>query len=293
MPTVDLNLWLEGLKLFIFSIVEALTEWLPVSSTGHLLLLEHFWPLKLRPEFVSLYTVLIQLAAIMAVVCLYFSTLWPFARPSRLPLEERVGSLPIAKSKLLLWCKIFVASLPAAVVGLLFDDWIEAHFYRPEVVVLFLALVALLFLLVEHFLQGKSPRVQKLEQLSFQTAFLIGLAQMLAAVFPGSSRSGTTILMALLLSCSRPLAAEFTFLLGIPAMAGASLLKLLKLGVSLTAVEWGLMLASCLLVFCLSLFVIRRLLSYLKSNSFRPFAYYRLALAALVFALLVLPPFFA
>lgn len=305
----------EIIKLVVYGIVEGITEWLPISSTGHLILLEDFLPLGLSSDFLAVFRVVIQLAAILAVVLYFWPRLWPLksmasimsygprAKQSiqrgyapgqsghrrRLPAQYlRLGpQLALDQEILLLWAKIIVACLPAALVGFFLDEFFEKYFYNPLSVALALILVALAFLWVENRQAGKRPRLTRTSQISWQTALLIGCFQMLAGVFPGVSRSGACIIGGLLLGLSRPVASEFSFYLAIPVMAGASLLKLLRLSVAVTSVElWALALA-CLVAFITSLLTIKFFLAYVRSHSFRGFAYYRIALGLLIILLLL------
>ena len=258
----------------IYGIVEGITEWLPISSTGHMILLEEFLKMDVSEGFWNLFLVVVQLGAILAVVLLYWRKLWPFFRKD--------GKVKISTSKFLLWCKIVLACVPAAVVGLLFDDKINELFYNYTTVAIMLILFGVLFLVVETKNNSARPTVTKVSQLSFQTAFLIGLFQLIAAVFPGTSRSGATIVGALMLGVSRTVAAEFTFFLAIPVMFGASLLKLIKFEEGFTATEGGLLVVGMLVAFLVSVAVIKFLMQYIKGHDFKVFGYYRIVLGVLV-----------
>ncbi len=258
----------------IYGIVEGITEWLPISSTGHMILLEEFLKMDVSEGFWNLFLVVVQLGAILAVVLLYWRKLWPFFRKD--------GKVKISTSKFLLWCKIVLACVPAAVVGLLFDDKINELFYNYTTVAIMLILFGVLFLVVETKNKSARPTVTKVSQLSFQTAFLIGLFQLIAAVFPGTSRSGATIVGALMLGVSRTVAAEFTFFLAIPVMFGASLLKLIKFEEGFTATEGGLLVVGMLVAFLVSVAVIKFLMQYIKGHDFKVFGYYRIVLGVLV-----------
>ena len=258
----------------IYGIVEGITEWLPISSTGHMILLEEFLKMDVSEGFWNLFLVVVQLGAILAVVLLYWRKLWPFFRKD--------GKVKISTSKFLLWCKIVLACVPAAVVGLLFDDKINELFYNYTTVAIMLILFGVLFLVVETKNKSARPTVTKVSQLSFQTAFLIGLFQLIAAVFPGTSRSGATIVGALMLGVSRTVAAEFTFFLAIPVMFGASLLKVIKFEEGFTATEGGLLVVGMLVAFLVSVAVIKFLMQYIKGHDFKVFGYYRIVLGVLV-----------
>lgn len=272
---------IEFLKAVFFGIVEGITEWLPISSTGHLILVQEFVAFKnANADFVSMFNVLIQLGAILAVVVLYFERLNPFqtgktAREIQLTWQ--------------LWAKVVLACLPAVVLGLLLDDWLDEHLYNFVVVAMMLIVYGLAFLYVEKERSQKTPQVSDLRRMSYRTAFYIGLFQVLALI-PGTSRSGATIIGGMLLGTSRQVATEFTFFLGIPIMFGASLLKLVKLlvkGVAVTGGQWFLLLVAMLTAFGVSLVVIRLLTGYVKKNDFTLFGKYRigLGLVLLVYAL--------
>ena len=249
----------ELLKAILFGIVEGITEWLPVSSTGHMIILDEFIRLDCRPEFLEMFLVVIQLGAILAVVILFWNKIFPF--------QFRDKSKPVIEmDKIMLWLKIVVACIPAAIVGVLFDDVLDALFYHAMPVALALIVFGVAFIVVERRNKGKKARVKTLDDITFQTAFLIGVFQLIAAVFPGTSRSGATIVGALLIGVSRSVAAEFTFFLAIPVMFGASLLKLVKFGLSFTAMEAGILIIGMLVSFFVSVFVIRFLMDYIKKH---------------------------
>lgn len=262
----------EILKAVVLGIVQGITEWLPVSSTGHLILVEEFIRFQLSDTFRSTFMVVIQLGSILAVVVLYFSKLNPFD-PGKTRVERR--------QTLSLWLKILVASVPAAIVGLLFDDAIDALFYNPVTVSLMLILYGVVFIVLEN--RKARPRVTDFEDLSFPLALAIGVFQMLALI-PGTSRSGATIVGAVLLGCSRTVAAEFSFFLALPVMLGASALKLLKAGMGFTGLEWTTLGVGSLVAFIVSLFAIRFLMGYIKRHDFKAFGYYRIVLGVLVLA---------
>lgn len=269
---------IELLKAILFGIVEGITEWLPVSSTGHMIILDEFIRLDCTPEFLEMFLVVIQLGAIMAVVVLFWDKIFPF--------QFRDRSKPVIEmDKIMLWLKIVVACIPAAIVGLLFDDVFETLFYHAIPVALALIVFGVAFIVVERGNKGRKPKIRKLKDITFQTAFLIGVFQLIAAVFPGTSRSGATIVGALLIGVSRSVAAEFTFFLAIPVMFGASLLKLVKFGLSFTILEAGVLIIGMLVSFLVSIFVIKFLMDYIKRHDFQVFGWYRIVLGAIVIIL--------
>lgn len=263
----------EILKAVLFGIVEGITEWLPISSTGHMILLDEFVRLEMSPAFVSMFLVVIQLGAIMAVVLLYFDKLWPFERGLRL----RPG-------KPALWAKIMTACLPAAVVGLLLDDWIDEHFYNPWTVAVMLIVFGVGFILIENYNKKQQPKTVSLDAVSYRDAFLVGLFQLIAAVFPGTSRSGSTILGSIALGWSREVAAEFTFFLAVPVMFGASLLKVAKHGLVFGGDELAVLAVGLLVSFAVSIVVIKLLMAYIKKHDFKIFGWYRIVLGVVVIA---------
>ena len=266
---------LEILKAILFGIVEGITEWLPISSTGHMILLNELVPLGVSDEFYSMFEVVIQLGAIMAVVVLFWQKIWPFQWKDR--------TKPVIKKDIfLMWFQIVAACIPAAVVGLLFDDVLEKYLYNYVVVALALIVFGVAFIVVENRNRGMRPAVTSLRQMTYKTALIIGLFQLIAAVFPGTSRSGATIVGALMIGVSRTVAAEFTFFLAIPVMLGASLLKLVKYGFAFTGQEVWILLTGMLVAFVVSLFVLKFLMDYIKKHDFKVFGYYRIALGALV-----------
>ena len=268
----------ELLKAILFGIVEGITEWLPVSSTGHMIILDELIKLNCTPEFLEMFLVVIQLGAILAVVILFWNKIFPFQfRDKEKPVIEM--------DKIVLWLKIIVACIPAAIVGILFDDVFEALFYHASSVALALIAFGVAFIVVERRNKGKSAKVRKLDDITFQTAFIIGIFQLIAAIFPGTSRSGATIVGALLIGVSRSVAAEFTFFLAIPVMFGASLLKLVKFGLSFTTLEAGVLIIGMLVSFFVSIFVIKFLMDYIKKHDFQVFGWYRIVLGILVLAL--------
>ncbi len=268
----------ELLKAILFGIVEGITEWLPVSSTGPMIILDELIQLDCTPEFLEMFLVVIQLGAILAVVILFWNKIFPFqVRDKEKPVIEM--------DKIVLWLKIIVACIPAAIVGILFDDVFEALFYHASSVALALIAFGVAFIVVERRNKGKSAKVRKLDDITFQTAFIIGIFQLIAAIFPGTSRSGATIVGALLIGVSRSVAAEFTFFLAIPVMFGASLLKLVKFGLSFTTLEAGVLIIGMLVSFFVSIFVIKFLMDYIKKHDFQVFGWYRIVLGILVLAL--------
>ena len=267
---------LELLKAVLFGIVEGVTEWLPISSTGHMILLDKFIHLGVSAEFYKLFEVVIQLGAILAVIILYFEKIWP--------LKNKNGSLTLDRATLNLWGKIIVACFPAAIIGILFDDWMEDNFFTPQVVSLALIAYGFLFVIIEKYDLG-SKSVQRVEDISYRKAFEVGVFQLFSLV-PGTSRSGSTIIGGLLIGLERSVAAEFTFYLAIPVMIGASLLKLIKhimrVGFVFDSNELLLLAVGCIVAFIVSIIVIRFLMSYIKKHNFIPFGYYRIVLGILV-----------
>ena len=273
---------IEILKAIVFGIVEGITEWLPISSTGHLILLKQLMPLKVSESFWNMFEVVIQLGAILAVVLIFWHKIFPFRKErGRWHTDMRIINL---------WIKIIIACIPAAIIGLLFDDKINALFYNPTSVSIALIVFGVLFIVIENRNRRMRPRVTKLGQLTYQTAIIIGLFQVLAAVFPGTSRSGATIIGALLIGVSRTVAAEFTFFLAIPVMFGASLLKLVKFGFHFSGLEIGILVVGMVSAFIVSVIVIRFLMGYIKKHDFKVFGWYRIVLGIIVllyFGLLV------
>ena len=263
---------MEIIKAIIFGIIEGITEWLPISSTGHLILLNEFLKLDVSKEFYSMFEVVIQLGAIMAVVVLFWKKIFPFYKKN--------GELKISKNILSLWGKIIVACVPAAIIGILFDEVFEKLFYNPICVALALIVFGILFIVVEN--KEHTTKINSLEEITYNTALLIGIFQLIAAIFPGTSRSGATIVGALMIGVSRTVAAEFTFFLAIPVMFGASLLKLLKFSFNFTGVELMVLLFGMLFAFLTSIFVIKFLMNYIKKHDFKIFGYYRIILGIIV-----------
>ena len=274
---------LDVLKVIILGIVEGITEWLPVSSTGHLILVGDLLSPSMSDEFMEMFNVVIQLVAIMAVVVLYFHKLNPFS-----PKKTQ-------KQKMLtwqMWIKVLIASVPAAVIGLLFNDILDEIFYKPLPVAVMLIVYGILFIIVENRNAGRRATVRKISELTVPMLLWIGFFQMLALI-PGTSRSGATIIGALLIGISREVAAEFTFFLAIPVMFGASFLKLVKFGLHFTGSELGLLLLGCLVSFGLSIVAIKFLMGYIKKHDFKVFGYYRIVLGALIILVTIVQAFLA
>lgn len=274
---------LEIIKAIIYGIVEGITEWLPISSTGHLILVEQFIPFQGADEgFFDMFDVVIQLGAILAVVVLFWNQIWPFAL-TKVSRQGQTGFMSYFKKDIwILWFKILVSCLPAAVIGVLFDDVFTALFYNPVSVALALIIFGIAFIVIENWNKTRGPKVTKLSQITYQTALMIGVFQVMAAVFPGTSRSGATIVGALLIGVSRTVAAEYTFFLAIPVMFGASLLKVVKFGFAFTPMELALLFVGMIVSFVVSVFVLRFLMGYIKKHDFKVFGWYRIALGAVV-----------
>ncbi len=276
---------LEIIKAVVYGVVEGITEWLPISSTGHLILVEKFLPFQETSEnFFGMFDVVIQLGAILAVVLLFWKQIWPFA----LSQKERQGtglSSYLKKDIWTLWFKILVSTVPAAIIGALFDEKFEELFYNPPCIAIALIVFGVAFILIENQNRGKEYKVTHLSEITYQTAFMIGVFQVLAAIFPGTSRSGATIVGALLLGVCRTVAAEYTFFLAIPVMFGASLLKVMKFGFDFTSMELIVLLVGTAVSFVVSIFVLKFLLGYIKKHDFKVFGWYRIALGLLVLLL--------
>ena len=271
---------IEVIKAIVYGILEGITEWLPVSSTGHLILLKDIMPMKVSEDFWNMFLVVIQLGAILAVVVYFWRTIWPF--------NTKVKNKPFIRYDVMnLWIKIIVACIPAAVVGLLFDDWLEEHLQTSTVVAIMLILVGIAFIVVEN--RNKSikeePRVTSLRQLTYKDAIIIGLFQLIAAIFPGTSRSGSTIVGSLAIGISREVAAKFTFFLAIPVMFGASLLKIVKFEGEVAGSEIAMLVVGMVVAFLVSWFVIRMLMFYIRKHNFNVFGWYRIA-AGVIFLIL-------
>lgn len=266
--------FIELLKVIFLGIVEGITEWLPVSSTGHMILVDEFIKLDMSPEFMEMFFVVIQLGAIMAVVCLFWDKLFPF---------EFKNGFRVKMDTMNLWFKIAVACVPAAIIGLLFDDWLDEHFYNYQTVSLMLILYGVLFIIIENRNKNRRPVVTDLAQITYKFAFMIGIFQLLALI-PGTSRSGATIIGGILIGASRYVASEFTFFLAIPVMLGASLLKLLKFGFVFTSAEAIILGTGTLVAFFVSILAIKFLMGYIKKHDFKVFGWYRIILGILVLA---------
>lgn len=264
---------LDALKVIIFGIVEGITEWLPISSTGHLLLLNEFLTLSQGEDFFEMFEVVIQLGAILAVVVIYFHKLNPFS-PKKTQKQKMMT--------IQMWIKVIIGCLPAAVVGLLFNDLIDSVLYHWYVVAATLIIYGILFIVVENYQKGKEPEVTKISQLTVPMLLIIGVFQMLALI-PGTSRSGATIVGALLIGVSRSVATEFTFFLAIPVMFGASALKLINYGLNFTGMQVFLLILGMAVSFVVSVIAIKFLLKYIKNHDFKVFGYYRIVLGVIVF----------
>lgn len=271
---------LEFIKAALYGIVEGITEWLPISSTGHMILLNEFVRLDVSEDFWNFFLVVIQFGAIIAVIILYWRKIWPWG----LYHHRKRTRIVLKRDVLSLWGKTIVACIPAAIVGILLDDWLDEHLYKPIVVAIMLIVVGIAFIVIERHHDESQARTYVLEDLTYKDAFIIGLFQLIAAVFPGTSRSGATILGALMIGVSRPVAAEFTFILAIPVMAGASLLKIVKHGLSFTSSELMILAVGMICAFVVSVIVIRFLMKYIRRHNFIPFAIYRILLGAAVIA---------
>ena len=264
---------IEVLKAILFGVVEGITEWLPISSTGHMILLDEFVKLNVSKEFLDLFLVVIQLGAILAVVVIYWNKL--------IPLSTKPG-LHISRRKCKMWVKIIVASIPAGVVGILWDDVFTKYFYNYQTVAIMLILVGVVFIIIERSNKNKIARVDSIDDISYGQAFLIGVFQMIAAIFPGTSRSGSTIVGSLMLGISRTAAAEFTFFLAVPAMFGGSAIKILKYSGGFNSAEVALLAIGMIVAFVLSIIAIKFLMSYIKKHDFKVFGWYRIVLGIAV-----------
>lgn len=265
---------IEIIKAIILGIVEGITEWLPISSTGHMILVDEFLQLNVSEEFKNMFLVVIQLGAILAVVVLYFKKL--------IPLEVQSKKLCWKKDTLTMWLKIIVSCVPAAIVGVFFDDELEAVFYNWQTVSAVLIIFGILFIIIEKRNKGREPRINSINEITYQTAAIIGIFQLIAAIFPGTSRSGATIVGALLIGVSRSVAAEYTFFLAVPVMFGASALKLVKFGFDFTSQELLILFVGMAVAFVVSILAIKFLMSYIKKHDFTVFGWYRIVLGAAV-----------
>ena len=290
-------IFIELLKVILLGIVEGITEWLPISSTGHMILVDEFIKLNVSEAFMEFFLVVIQLGAILAVVVLYWNKLWPFyirkiPKKTQMALRKQ-PAVPRTvltfvekycdKDKWILWFKILVACLPTIIIALPFNDIIEKKFYNYVVVAIMLIVYGVLFIVIENYNKRRRPTCTRLDELSFKTALIIGCFQVLS-VIPGTSRSGATIIGGLILGLSRQIAAEFTFYLAIPVMFGASLIKLLKFGVHYSALEAGVLAVGMISAFLVSVLVIRFLMGYIKKHDFKIFGWYRIVLGIVVLA---------
>ena len=268
--------FVEIVKVVFLGIVEGITEWLPISSTGHMILVDEFIQMNVSQDFKDMFFVVIQLGAILAVVLLFWGKMWPF--------QFKDKTKPLVKMDIIsMWLKVVVACIPGAVVTILFDDWIEAHLHTPVVIAAMLVIFGIAFILIENWNKTRTPKTLVLEDITYKTAFLIGLFQVLS-IIPGTSRSGSTIVGALLIGVSRVAAAEFTFFLAVPVMFGLSLLKLLKFGFVFTGAELMTLVIGSVVAFVVSVLVIKFLMSYIKKHDFKVFGWYRIVLGIIVLA---------
>lgn len=261
---------MEFLKASILGVVEGITEWLPVSSTGHLILMDEFLKLNMTPEFMSVFNVVIQLGAILAVLLIYFNKLNPFSKTKN-QLEKA--------NTINLWSKVIVAVIPSAILGVLFDDYIEVKFFNPVTVSIMLVVYGIIMIIMES--RNTNFKIKKVEDLTYKTSIYIGMFQCLALI-PGTSRSASTIIGAVLLGASRFVATEFSFFLAIPTMLGASALKLVKAGLMFSSFEWMILGVGTIVSFAVSVIVIKMLLDYIKKHDFKVFGYYRIVLGTLI-----------
>lgn len=285
---------IDIIKAIVYGIVEGFTEWLPISSTGHLILVGKLLPFENMSEaFLEVFNVVIQLGAILSIVVLFFKKIWPLS----LKKDSKNNKICVDKDILKLWEKIIIACIPAAIIGIPFDDFFEEHFYNPLSIAIALILVGIVFIIIEIWNSRRDLDKEKLKDsikdITIKDAIIIGVFQVLAAIFPGVSRSGATIIGALILGYTRKNAAEFTFYLAIPTMFGASLLKLLKLGFTFTIEEGVLLLVAMITSFIVSLAVIKFIMNYIKKHDFKIFAYYRIVLGVLIIVLSLVTPMFA
>ena len=264
----------EILKVIVLGIVEGITEWLPISSTGHMLLVDEFIHMNVSDGFKEMFIVVIQLGAILAVVILFWDKMWPF--------QSKDKTKPVIRKDVFsMWFKVVVACIPGAIVTLLFDDYIEAHLHTPTVIALALIIYGIAFIVIENWNKSRTPKIQSLEDISYKTALIIGLFQVLS-IIPGTSRSGSTIIGALTIGVSRVAAAEFTFFLAVPVMVGVSLLKILSFGFDFTGAELITLAVGCVVAFLVSVLVIKFLMSYIKKKDFKIFGWYRIVLGVVV-----------
>ena len=289
--------FIEILKVILLGIVEGITEWLPISSTGHMIILDEFIKLDVTPEFMEMFLVVIQLGAILAVVLLFWNKLWPFVTPKN---KEHVMFAPgetkgfsgfmnkyVKWDTMEMWFKVIVGALPAAVIGLPLDDVLEEHFYNFQTVSITLIVYGVLFIIMENRNKNRKPLIKDFDQMSYRHALIIGIFQVLALI-PGTSRSGATILGAVLIGCSRYVAADFSFFLALPIMAGASLLKLVKFGGSFQGNEIVILVVGMVTAFAVSIIAIKTFMSYIKKKDFKVFGYYRIVLGIILIAYAIL-----
>lgn len=270
---------MELLKAVLFGIIEGITEWLPISSTGHMILFDEFVKLSMSDAFKEMFLVVIQLGAILAVVVLFWKDIWPFTTPKKGLIKKDIFSM---------WFKIVVACIPAVILEIVLGDKIEEMFYNYQTVAIMLIVVGILFIIVENWNKEKESKINEIAEITYRTAFYIGIFQLVAALLPGTSRSGATIIGGLILGLSRTVAAEFTFYLAIPVMFGASILKIWEFGLHFSALEVQVLLVGMLTAFAVSIFVIRFLMSFIKKHDFKVFGWYRIVLGVLVLAYFIL-----
>ena len=266
--------FIEILKVIFLGIVEGITEWLPISSTGHMLLVDEFISLNASDAFKEMFFVVIQLGAILAVVTIFWNKMWPFQ------LKDKTQPV-MKKDTWSMWFKTVVACIPGAIVTLLFDNYIEAHLHTAVVISIALIFYGVAFIVIENWNKTRTPKVETLNDITYKTAFLIGMFQVLS-IIPGTSRSGATIIGALLIGVSRIAAAEFTFFLAVPVMFGLSALKLIKFGLSFTGSELAILIIGCVVAYLVSIVVIKFLMSYIKKHDFKVFGWYRIVLGVIV-----------
>ena len=269
---------LDVLKVIILGIVEGITEWLPISSTGHMILVEQFLRLGVSDDYWNMFLVVIQLGAILAVVFLYFPRLWPFTGVNK---KESGLFRIMERGKFYMWLKILISCIPAILIGLPFDDWLDEHLYNYPTVAIMLIIYGVLFIVIEKRNRKIKPVIRNIDEIDYVTALLVGVFQVLALI-PGTSRSGATILGGIILGMSRKTASEYTFFLAIPVMLGASLLKLAKFGLAFTGFELFLLILGMLVAFFVSIFAIKFLLKYIRTHDFTAFGYYRIVLGVIV-----------
>lgn len=269
----------DVLKSILFGIIEGITEWLPISSTGHMILLEKICKFKeVSPNFFEMYLVVIQLGAIIAVVVMFWNKLWPFKKKQ---LENGKSKFAVKPRIIELWFKVIIGSIPAGILGIIFNDLLDKYLYNYITVAITLIIYGVLFIAVEIYNRKRRPKVSKLTEVSFKNAFFIGCFQALSLI-PGTSRSGSTILGGIMLGNSRRVASEFTFFLAVPAMLGASLIKIIKFGLGFTVTEFVILFVGMITAFTVSLVVIRFLMNYIKNHTFTAFGIYRIILGAIV-----------